>query len=180
VRRLLGAYVGLEPGRLAFETGAHGKPRLAAGPEFNLSHSGATMLLAVSGAGALGVDIERRGRLDIDWPEVTRRVFSDAERAQLDRMADAERAAAALRGWVRKEAYAKARGAGFAYDFCAFTVDLEPAASGSLLRADSQDERACAEWLLVDLDSGPGLAASLAYSGQQASILYRSEADWAG
>ncbi|MDB5461046.1 MAG: 4-phosphopantetheinyl transferase [Caulobacteraceae bacterium] len=174
LRHILGAYVGLPAAQLEFVTAPHGKPRLVNGPEFNLSHSGETMLLAVSGAGPVGVDVEPCGRLDDDWRGVTRRTFSDAERAQLEQMPDADRPRAALRGWVRKEAYAKARGEGFAYGFPSFTVRLDEGAAGSMLVEDAKDDGAVSGWRLLDLVAPLEFAASLAHGSAECVIAYRS------
>jgi 4'-phosphopantetheinyl transferase len=165
LRHILGAYVGAPPGELEFVTDLYGKPRLINGPQFNLSHSGDVMMLAVSAAGPVGLDIDRCGRLDADWREVTDRIFSKGERAQLLQMPEEGRPSAALRGWVRKEAYAKARGAGFAYGFASFTVRLDAGVDGALLVADDKDARAVAAWSLQDLVPPPGFAASLAHEG---------------
>ena len=173
LRHILGAYVGAPPGTLEFVTDVHGKPRLINGPQFNLSHSGDVMMLAISGAGPVGVDIDRRGRLDSDWSAVTTRTFSEGERAQLQRMPEADRPDAALRGWVRKEAYAKARGAGFAYGFTAFTVRLDAGGEEALLVADDKDAEAVASWSLQDVIAPPGFAASLAYAGSARGIRHQ-------
>src|SRR4051812_28027878 len=59
VRRLLAGYAGLRSADLAFVRNEHGKPRLAnATLEFNLSHSGDALLIALSKTHALGVDLE--------------------------------------------------------------------------------------------------------------------------
>jgi len=174
LRHILGAHVGAPPGALEFVTELHGKPRLVNGPQFNLSHSGDIMMLAVCADGAVGLDLDRRGRLDSDWSAVTTRTFSEGERAQLQRMPEAQRPDAALRGWVRKEAYAKARGAGFAYGFTAFTVSLEPDVGASCLIADDKDAEAAAAWRLCDIDAPGGFAASLAHEGTDRVLSYRS------
>ncbi len=173
LRHILAAYVGAPPGELAFVTEFHGKPRLVNGPQFNLSHSGDIMMLAICADDPVGLDVDRAGRLDSDWSAVTNRTFSEGERAQLLLMPEAERPDAALRGWVRKEAYAKARGAGFAYGFTSFTVRLDAGGDDALLVADDKDGGAVAAWRLRDLVSPPGFAASLAHAGSARAIHYR-------
>jgi 4'-phosphopantetheinyl transferase len=173
LRHILGACVGAPPGALEFVTGLHGKPSLVNGPQFNLSHSGDVMMLAVCADDPVGLDIDRCGRLDSDWSAVTARTFSEGERAQLQRMPEAERPDAALRGWVRKEAYAKARGAGFAYGFTSFTVRLDAGGEGALLIADDTDAEAVAAWRLQDVIAPPGFAASLAHAGEARAVHYR-------
>ncbi len=60
LRRLLGRYVGADPGALAFLYGARGKPRLAQPTEleFNLSHSHELALVGVTRGIPLGIDVE--------------------------------------------------------------------------------------------------------------------------
>jgi len=62
LRRVLATYLGEEPERIRLGEGEHGKPRLEGGGErleFNLSHSGALALVAISGEHPVGVDVER-------------------------------------------------------------------------------------------------------------------------
>jgi len=104
--RLLSAASGrcVEPGELRY-TG-NGKPHAVGLPPFSIAHAGAWVLCALSGAGAVGVDIE---------PLVPREalprflgVFDRHERAA------ARSARAALAIWTTKEAALKAAGAGLA------------------------------------------------------------------
>jgi len=115
LRLVLSRYVGAPAGELEFEVGDRGKPKLARDPgfplSFNLSHSGAMALLAVSGAPAVGVDIEEI-RDDVDVPALARSVLSAAELRVL-RGAPVERQCSLFfRGWVRKEAVLKGCGLG--------------------------------------------------------------------
>ena len=64
LKQLLAGYTGIAPRDIQFETGQYGKPRLAGttiddGLVFNVSHSGAMALIAISTNCALGIDIER-------------------------------------------------------------------------------------------------------------------------
>src|SRR5690349_20188145 len=59
IRQLLASYAGRDPDGIRFQRGANGKPSLAGGElEFNLSHSGSLLLLALSRKQPLGVDLE--------------------------------------------------------------------------------------------------------------------------
>ena len=70
LREILGRYLGLPANELRFETGRHGKPRLAtagAELEFNLSHSGSLALVAVAHH-EVGIDVERiRSKRPVDF-----------------------------------------------------------------------------------------------------------------
>src|SRR5215831_17462853 len=116
IRHLLGEALNLPPRELAFQYGPHGKPRLT--PEssttrelhFNLSHSTAWAMFALSWEGELGIDLESASRLSdnaTDLTAIALRVFSNREMAIWETLATpGERKAAFLRAWTRKEAYA--------------------------------------------------------------------------
>lgn len=170
LRHVLGACLDLPPAEVPILTDPQGKPHLARGPAFNLSHSEDLMLLAIGGMPAVGVDLDVDDRLDADWRSVARAAFSQAERRRLEALPEHERARAAVRCWVRKEAYAKARGAGFAYGFKSFTVRIETAGADTLLIEDGQDPDAPGAWRLRDVDAPPSFVASLAHCGGAAQI----------
>ena len=115
LRRLLGAWLTLPPPAVPIEAGPHGKPRCPGGPEFNLSHSGDLILLALHPNRPVGVDVEQ-ARPDLDWRPIARRVLPLEEAEALERQAALEGASAAaaafLTAWCRLEARLKARGDG--------------------------------------------------------------------
>jgi 4'-phosphopantetheinyl transferase len=163
LRELLGRYLHKDPRALRFAAGAHGKPRLladAAEPSagerlppasehsllagssrlsFNLSHSGALALYAISRACEMGVDVEL-ARRSIDEVALARRALGPSEARRLQRLPPAERRREFLRAWVRHEAWLKGRGVG---------IGGTPAAVG---------DGALKPWI-AELDVGPGAAA---------------------
>lgn len=173
LRRILGAYLAVDPATVAIVTGEHGKPRLAQGPAFNLSHTEDLMLVAVADRGEVGVDVELRGRLDKTWRNFARRSFSPGEMRQLEAAPLTMQAEAALRVWVRKEAYAKARGAGFAYGFPSFTVRIEEGDSANLLEHDANDPAAATAWRLCDVKAPPAFYAACAHAAGGGPIRHR-------
>lgn len=115
VRAVLGDHLGLTPREIRVTRTDTGKPVVAEGVHFNLSHSGELILLALSDERAVGVDIERKRAV----PKVTAmaaRWFDDRERSDLDRILSqgAELSEAFLRVWSLKEARIKALGVGIA------------------------------------------------------------------
>jgi 4'-phosphopantetheinyl transferase len=116
LRVILAGYLGLTPQQVELAYLPDGKPRLkdpqmSAQLQFNLSHSGEWMLLALSGGTPLGVDIERIGKLEGQgW--ALAQLFSAAERAVLDGLPQARREAAFIAVWTLKEAVGKADGRG--------------------------------------------------------------------
>ncbi|WP_085314605.1 4'-phosphopantetheinyl transferase family protein [Derxia lacustris] len=109
LRRLLGTRLGCDPAALAFRAGAHGKPMLdGATLQFNVSHSGAHALIALSEAGEVGVDIERIA-VRPALAGIAAHAFHPDERAACGDGADA---AAFFAIWSGKEAVFKAAGTG--------------------------------------------------------------------
>jgi 4'-phosphopantetheinyl transferase len=173
VRTLIGRYLDRNPAALRFLSDDGGKPRLA-GDElaFNLSHCDDMLLVAIAAARAVGVDVDRLDRLGDDWRGVSRAACAAGEADVLSTLPLGERSSAVMRLWIRKEAYTKARGRGFAHGFPAVTVGLaaREAASGVRDKTDRADGRG---WSLVDLPMAWPMAAALAFAGSDASITHR-------
>lgn len=100
-------------GPVAMEAGAHGKPFIAGGPHFNLSHSADRAVLAVCEEAPVGVDIEAVRpveRLDA----LAERIMSPPEHAEF--VAAADKPGFFFEVWTRKESVVKARGDGIIAD----------------------------------------------------------------
>jgi 4'-phosphopantetheinyl transferase len=164
LRLLLGTYVGAAPGALHFTGGEFGKPALATRAglpvvEFNLSHSGDLIAVAVTRGSPVGVDVEAVIELP-DAEALAAHVFSAAERVALRRVADVDRMRAFFSCWTRKEAYIKGTGLGLSAGLDYFDVSLAPGEPAALL-ADRRRE-ASAEWALHDIDAPAGYAGAIA------------------
>jgi 4'-phosphopantetheinyl transferase len=114
-----------------------GKPYLAGGPAFSLSHSEQLALIAVAPSGPVGVDLERARTTTM---EIRRRALIEAAGLALagPRDSDADRLLAA---WTRLEALAKALGVGMGRLLTALGITARRAehlsaedAAGSALR----------------------------------------------
>ena len=90
------------------------------GFHFNLSHSGETVLCAVSDR-PLGCDVEGLRPFD---PALPRRFFHPEECAWLFSLPAAEQPAAFMRLWTLKESYVKALGVGLTLPLCDFAFSL--------------------------------------------------------
>ena len=126
LRDVLAARAGEAPEALRFTTGPQGKPALAAQLElpFNLSHAGGWALVAVGERAPVGVDVERpRERLESE--RLAERFFTEREARFV-----AERPAAFLELWTRKEALVKAVGAGLSVPLDAFEATADAVAYG--------------------------------------------------
>ncbi len=176
LRTMLADCVGAEPAEIPIEYGRFGKPELREPYQaltFNLSHSGPLALLAIARARDVGVDLEAISPR-IDWPAVAARFFSRAEQDALERLPAGEQARAFFTCWSRKEAYLKARGAGFSWEPSGFSVTVRPDVAPELSDADSRST-----WQLTDVRVDAAFAACVAWNGGPARIVsYRATAPW--
>lgn len=175
LRALLGRYLQVAPSEIALRTGEHGKLYLAPPFEqklqFNLSHTAGIALIAFAWERQVGIDVDRLNRI-ADWQGVAKRSFSEREQIAIEALPESDRGASFMRGWIRKEAYAKARGAGFKYGFSRFSVSTAEHGTGSLLLNDTLDEAACRSWTLREIRVAPPLAAALAIENDAAEISF--------
>lgn len=166
LRLLLGAAIGVEAGSLRFAAGPFGKPRLAgaaaAAPAFNIAHSGSRVLVALSSAGEVGVDVEAHRALR-DGLDIAERFYSEREAAELRRLDGRAREELFFRLWSRKEAVLKAAGLGVAGLSRETDVlgESPHASAGSTAVAGGEGGSAVAIWW-IDLPLGRGYAGALA------------------
>jgi 4'-phosphopantetheinyl transferase len=162
LRQILASYLVVPPETIRFGYGKHGKPLLSrypGAPSFNLSHSGDVAALAVSGCGAVGIDVEQ---LRPVGTEIGRRFFTDNENAILDRLSGRRRLESFLRCWTRKEAILKADGKGLTGGLAQIDVALACAATSRPLHISHGRPEALPRWSLYDLALDAGLVGALA------------------
>ncbi len=170
MRELLGALMGQRPGDLRFQYDERGKPRLPAGPPFNLSHSAGWAALAVSPGPAIGIDIEAHRAIERN---VAEHFFSRHEVSALRALPAREWQAGFFRCWTRKEAYLKALGTGLWCPLDSFDVTLGPAEAPRILRIDAGADRP-GDWTLTHLDLGPGFVGAIALrAAAPVRVVYR-------
>jgi 4'-phosphopantetheinyl transferase len=155
LRGVLGRYLGEEPAAVALADGEREKPRLRdpdARLRFNLSHSDAVALVAVSADREVGVDVERVVERR-DPVALAARELSDAD-VDAVRAAPPERRAAVFhRVWACHEARLKCLGLGLGRPLPPAPVALLP------------------------LDLGPPYAAAVAAAGEEPIALRRWSLD---
>ncbi|KRA17208.1 4'-phosphopantetheinyl transferase superfamily protein [Lysobacter sp. Root604] len=128
------------------------------GWDCNWSHSGDSLLIALTGQGRVGVDLERL-RARPRALAVSERYFTAAETAWLD--AQAERDRAFLRLWCAKEAVLKAHGHGLSFGLHRLRFEER---AGALRLVDSDPELgAPEEWRLQELAPAAGYVGALAW-----------------
>ena len=112
LRTLLALLLELKPPEVCIVTGPHGKPSCPGGPEFNVSHSGDLVLIAVHPTCAVGVDVEASPG-PADWESISCRVLP-ADVCQAVYALPRERQPLAfLQAWCHLEAQLKMAGTGF-------------------------------------------------------------------
>lgn len=168
-RLVLGDLLARPAGALTFDRTCrcgqqHGKPVLlvAGAPGFSMSHAGDMVGVAVSPAGAVGLDVEEV-RPITDLAGMAGHVYSPAEQAEATRDENAF-----FRTWTRKEALLKATGAGLSTPMT--TITLGPDGVQDWAGADAPAEPT---WL-HDMSPASGYLAAVAGFGSAPPV---SESD---
>lgn len=145
LRHILAGYLDVDPREVLFETGTHGKPGIAGGGtlRFNLSHSGEIMLLAVTYARELGVDIEKM-KENVPFETLADHYFDPEDAWDLRLLPASKRAWKFYDIWTTTEAKLKAEGVGVANG----------------LKVAEPDR-----WSLLKLIPAPGYTAAVAVEG---------------
>lgn len=169
LRSILALYLQTKPGGIVFCYGAQGKPELAGGPvRFNVSHSGALALYAISNARDVGVDVERvRPGMERD---VAGWFLSLRGIRFLEALPPRARRRAFFQGWTRMEAYSKARGEGIVAGLKNFETFLGGSDSVSLCAPGGPPK--ATPWWLHDFRPRAGYVAALAAQGGKCGIKY--------
>lgn len=168
LRIILGHYLNIEPSQLEFCYNSYGKPYIAGESgqnslHFNLSQSYGVALYALCWGQEIGVDIER---IDpkVEIEQISERFFTPREVANLRSLPKKKQTEVFFKCWTRKEAYLKAKGVGLSIPLNNFEVSLVSEKSTALLNT-SCDSKKADQWSLIDLNSLPGYAATLAVKG---------------
>lgn len=130
LREILARCTGVPAAKLRIASGPYGKPCLPDLPncQFNLSHAGDLALVATSDSACVGVDVEMM-RAGVDALALARSCFSAGEIDTLRGLEGAQRDAAFLRIWTRKEACLKALGTGLSMDPTTVEVGMDARAT---------------------------------------------------
>lgn len=156
LRQCLSVATGTPPNRLALITGPFGKPALADGPEFSLSHSGEHWALAIADT-PVGIDLEAIYP-GVDTRAIAACLFAPGEAAAIAGLPGAVGTRAFFDCWTRKEAFVKAIGRGLSYPLDSFEVSVTREAR---LIAGANG------WAIDDLALTPGLAGALVAHGSE-------------
>jgi 4'-phosphopantetheinyl transferase len=118
VRTTLSRYVEVEPDQWRFRQGPQGRPEIDAPADlpplrFNLSHTRGLVACLITLGLDSGVDVERQRREIRDPLALARHSFAPAEQRALELLSGRALRERFCDLWTLKEAYVKARGAGF-------------------------------------------------------------------
>jgi 4'-phosphopantetheinyl transferase len=168
LRRVLAAYLEMDPKDLSFVYSEKNKPALGGalvdcGLNFNISHSGGVALFGFTRARQIGVDVEYV-RHDFETASIAARFFSQREQQQLAALPVEQRHEAFFRCWTRKEAYIKATGDGLSLPLNQFDVSIAGDDHNALL-ATRPDELETKRWSLRDVRAGNGFCGALCVAG---------------
>ena len=163
LRAILATYLNAEPSALRFLSNQFGKPRLESSADarslsFNLSHSGAMVLVAAAIDREVGVDVQLiDGAVSSD--EVADRFFSANEVARLKALPEALKLLRFFDYWARKEAYIKARGMGLSIPLDSFDVSSDQGESKALIDDGNSSRESI--WKIEDLSIDSRYAAAI-------------------
>lgn len=146
LRTVLGRELNIDPRELRLRPGTNGKPELDnldTMLRFNISHSGDLMLVALSHAREIGVDLEAM-REDVPFEMLSDHYFEPEDAWSIRTLRAEEKAAKFYEVWTRTEARLKASGAGLAGGFHVASPE---------------------RWSLVSLMPAEGYAAAVAVEG---------------
>lgn len=175
LRQILGNYLAKDPGKLRFDYTTKGKPLLATNAgsatlSFNLSHSGAFVLYAITLNRNIGIDIEHLSH-EVSFMQIAQRFFSQGEISLLEGTDKNNMHELFFRYWTRKEAFLKAMGEGISFPMEKVDVSLINGTDLSPVTLVG-DERESARWYVKDLFPAPGYAAAVAVEGGNCDISY--------
>jgi len=167
LRSLLAGYLNVAPADLEFESGRHGKPRLAPAftkdrLEFNLSHSHEVALIAVTREKEIGVDVERV-REDFAFVEVAERYFTAGELSAIRALPQDLQRRAFYQCWTSKEAFLKAKGVGLSGELDEVEIVLPGA-------GPVQVKSTLPGWYLSELNPCDGYVGAVALEGDGSDL----------
>lgn len=171
LRLLLGAYLGVPGKQIALRRTEAGKPELgpafaASGLNFNLSHAGDLLALAIRRGAPIGIDIESRER-GVRAEPMARRWFSSEEHRLIVQLPDRLARTEFLRRWSMREAVIKTYGGRLGRHI----ADVVPSTDDPCrLQRLPSGWPASSEWALREIRGAPEAVGFLATTGRLDSV----------
>lgn len=125
LRQIIARYVEQSANELVIERGEFGKPYLRDFPEwqFNLSHSGEKLLIAMSDEMPIGIDVEQI-KFRKSFASLVTKCFAVSEQNYWFNLPEAEQLTVFYEFWTRKEAVVKGIGRGIALGLNRCEIDV--------------------------------------------------------
>ena len=167
LRRILSAYLNIEPQQLEFQSDAYHKPSIRGDSPlcFNLTHSESVALCAVTEGRPIGVDVERVHPI-AEMDAIASTHFAQAEYRQFSRLPSQDKEAAFFALWTRKEAFVKAVGQGLLYPLNRFRVPLYPTRIDQRLAILENEHGTALDWSLFSFCPAPRYMAACVVEGE--------------
>ena len=172
LRTLLAQQLGVDPMQIAYRRGIKGKPYLGGSPsftqaqvQFNISHSGEMVMVAMALDAELGVDVEWYNERT-DPYRVARRAFSVGERETLSNTPLPLQRAHFFAMWTCKEALVKCTGMGIHSGMANFEIEFDDSHGARVKAAwDTQSsvDRLCVVPLKLALNDSHAHAGALVH-----------------
>ena len=126
LRTILASALGSDAGSIEIERGHRGRPQLAGTRafDFNISHTADVAIVGITGAGRIGVDVERLDRA-INVPGIARKFMTSNERETIVGLDADNGRRHLLTLWTCKEAMSKATGDALAAPFGQIDVAVD-------------------------------------------------------
>ena len=147
LRCVLSRYLNCLPQDVLFHYGPQGKPFVENTElQFNLSHSGDYIVIAVNYDYPIGIDVEQVTRT-IEIADIAARFFTDNESRQILALNGKAQQRAFFNVWTRKEALLKTIGSGLSLSLNACEVSISNEAISTVLACDAAEFHK-EEWLV--------------------------------
>lgn len=176
-RAVLARVVGRAPESLRFVRSEHGRPSLVGHDpiRFNLSNSAGHVVLLVSRAHEVGVDLELIGRAD-EIVKLAPSVFAPSELQELQALSGEAQRERAVALWTLKESYIKARGLGLQVplDRFAFSFPSPPDRSAPRITIDASLQDEATRWHFQQWQTAD-LRIATACEGDTTRLIYLTE-----
>lgn len=181
LRKILGAYLGLDPAWIELRYGPYGKPALKVGDlnhtlEFNLAHSADRALYAFCWNRALGVDLEHVRPME-NQDDFAAQIFAASESALITSLDADQKQQAFFTIWTCKEAFFKASGDGLTKPIADAEITVDVGGTASLLSIAGDPQQANG-WRLETFQPAASYQAALAFRGETCKISFQQAEDY--
>ena len=170
LRLLIGNYLESAPDQIEFQFGYNGKPFVLNNRalQFNISHSGDTILLGFIQEHTIGIDVEYTKR-KVDVKKIAKLFFSEEEVISLFALDQTYHTQAFYNCWTRKEAFIKAMGSGLAFPLDQFVVSLDSTKEATLIDT-KWDKKEKEKWMLHAIEPSKDYIGAVSVKGNVSGI----------